>query len=424
MGQLEPGAGEDFLEIGRIITEALSDLAVGGIELHCHVGVGHDRLLADRWVFDVDRHVFFGDVDRFPLVRAGGRLLQPPVVTEQQVEVAALAGVPFHRMRRPRAFDTARHRVAADAARGVVLPAEALFFQFSALGGRAEVGGATVAVRLADRVAAACQGNGFLVVHGHAGKGDAYIVGCLQRVGFAVHAFRVNVDEAHHHGSQRIFQITFAGVAAACAAAGGEPFLFRAPVGVLFGMPDVFAPERKTEGFQSHRFVGHIPREDDQVGPGKLVAVFLLDRPEQATGLVEVGVVRPRIKRRETLVAGAATTTTIGDAIGACRVPGHADHQAAVVAPVSRPPGLAVGHQRLEILLECFDVEFLDLFPIVETSTHWVGLAVVLMQNVQTEGLRPPVHVRHAGRCRAAVHHRTLPWRCVACFVCHLILPS
>ncbi len=43
--------------------------------------------------------------------------------------------------------------------------------------GRAEVGGAAVAVRLADGVAAGGQGDGFLVVHGHAGEGDAHVAG-------------------------------------------------------------------------------------------------------------------------------------------------------------------------------------------------------------------------------------------------------
>jgi hypothetical protein len=49
----------------------------------------------------------------------------------------------------------------------------------------------------------------------------------------------------------------------------------------------------------------HVAGEDHQVGPGNLLAVLLLDRPEQAAGLVEVAVVGPAVDRRETLVAGA-----------------------------------------------------------------------------------------------------------------------
>jgi hypothetical protein len=131
-------------------------------------------------------------------------------------------------------------------------------------------------------------------------------------------------------------------------------------------MPDVLAAEGEAEGLQAHRLVGHVAGEDDQVGPAELVAVLLLDRPQQAARLVEVGVVRPGVDRREALVAGAGAAAAVGDAVGAGRVPGHADHQAAVVAPVGRPPVLAVGHQRLEVFLQRRDVELLEFFAIVE----------------------------------------------------------
>ncbi|MNY20377.1 hypothetical protein D3C86_1538520 [compost metagenome] len=89
-------------------------------------------------------------------------------------------------------------------------------------------------------------------------------------------------------------------------------------------------------------------------------------------------------------------------------MPGHADHQSAVVAPVGRPPFLAVGHQRLQVLLERGDVELLDLFPIVEGLAQRVGLAVVLVEDVEVEGIRPPIHARVAGGRIGAVHHRAL----------------
>src|SRR5690606_6489323 len=157
--------------------------------------------------------VFFGDADRLPLVRAGG----------------------------PGAFDAAGDGVAANAAAGVVDPAQPLFFQPGAFRCVAEVGGVAVAVALFDGVAAGEQRHVFLIVHGHARKGDAYVLGCFDRIGLAVHAFRVDVDQAHHHGGQRVFQVALAGIACAFAAAGGEPFLFGAPVDVFFRVPDVFA---------------------------------------------------------------------------------------------------------------------------------------------------------------------------------------
>ena len=52
------------------------------------------------------------------------------------------------------------------------------------------------------------------------------------------------------------------------------------------------------------------------VGPGQLLAVLLLHRPEQAAGLVEVAVVRPRVQRGEALRAGAAAATAGGGRAG------------------------------------------------------------------------------------------------------------
>ena len=83
-----------------------------------------------------------------------------------------------------------------------------------------------------------------------------------------------------------------------------QPFLLGTPVGVDFRMPDIVAAETETEGLQAHGFVGDVAGQDNEVGPGDLVAVLLLDRPQQAPGLVEVAVVRPAVERGEALVAG------------------------------------------------------------------------------------------------------------------------
>ena len=48
VGQLEPGAGEDLREIGRIAVEPLGDGPMDRVHLHRHVCVGHDRIVADR----------------------------------------------------------------------------------------------------------------------------------------------------------------------------------------------------------------------------------------------------------------------------------------------------------------------------------------------------------------------------------------
>ena len=75
------------------------------------------------------------------------------------------------------------------------------------------------------------------------------------------------------------------------------------------------------------------------------------------------------------------------------------------MAPVGRPPVLAVGHQRGEVALQRRDVELLDLFAIVEALER-VGLGVMLVQDVEVQRVRPPVHHRGAGRGVRTMHHR------------------
>ena len=55
--------------------------------------------------------------------------------------------------------------------------------------------------------------NRLLVVHGHAGERLADILCRRDRIRDTVRAFRVDVDEPHLHGSERVFEVPFAGVA-------------------------------------------------------------------------------------------------------------------------------------------------------------------------------------------------------------------
>ena len=68
-------------------------------------------------------------------------------------------------------------------------------------------------MRLAESVAAGDQRHRLFVVHRHARKGLANIARRGHRVGVAVGAFRVHVDQAHLHGGQRICQFAVAAVA-------------------------------------------------------------------------------------------------------------------------------------------------------------------------------------------------------------------
>ena len=66
---------------------------------------------------------------------------------------------------------------------------------------------------LAEGVAAGDQRDGFLVVHRHAAEGLADILRRRDRIGVAVRAFGVDVDQAHLHGGQRILQVAAVDVA-------------------------------------------------------------------------------------------------------------------------------------------------------------------------------------------------------------------
>ncbi len=133
---------------------------------------------------------------------------------------------------------------------------------------------------LAEGVAAGDEGHGLFVIHGHAREGLADVARRGQRIGLAVGAFRVHVDQAHLHGSQRVLELAVAGVALVA-----QPGVLAAPIDVLVRFPHVGAAAAETEGLEAHGFQRHVAGEDHEVGPGDLVSVFLLDRPQQAAAL-------------------------------------------------------------------------------------------------------------------------------------------
>jgi hypothetical protein len=206
-------------------------------------------------------------------------------------------------------------------------------------------------VHLAEGVATDGQRDRLAVVHPHAGEGLTHVLGGLHRVRDAVGALGVDVDQAHLDRGERVVEhaaavLERAGVALVV---GGEPLGLRAPVDVVLGRPDVGAAEAEAEGAEAHRLERAVAGEDQQVGPGDLLAVLLLDRPQQPARLVEVAVVGPAVERREALRAGAATAAAVDLPVGPGRVPRHADEERAVVAPVGGPPVLRVGHQRVDV---------------------------------------------------------------------------
>src|SRR5215475_7225783 len=149
---------------------------------------------------------------------------------------------------------------------------------------------------------------------------------------------------------------TGSGLAFAAVAFVPQPRSLGTPV-ELFGLPNVGATAAETECLEAHRVERDVAGKNHQIGPGDFPAVLLLDRPQQPARLVEVRVVRPRVERCETLLAGAGAAAAVGDAVGARAVPRHADHQSAVVAKVGRPPLLRLCHQGMEVLDHGLQVE-------------------------------------------------------------------
>ena len=315
----------------------------------------------------------------------GGALGQLPVVLEEVLEKAV---VPLRRLLRPRALEAARQRLRAVAVAGAVLPAETLLLERRGLGLGAEVARVDGAVRLAERVPADDQRDRLFVVHRHASERLADVLGRRERVGVAVRALRVDVDQAHLHGAERSLEL--APVAVALVA---EPRVLAAPVDLL-GLPDVLAAEAEAERLKAHRLHRDVARVDEQVGPGDLAAVLLLDRPQEPARLVEARVVGPAVQRREALRALAAAAAPVGDPVGAGGVPAHADEQRAVVAVVRRPPVLRGAHQLDQVALQRVEVERRELLRVVEALAHRVRQRRVAVQHGEVELVRPPVVVR------------------------------
>ena len=404
MRQLEPGTGERVRELLRVVQEPLGDRPVNRIDAQRQIRGEHRRSVPLRGIVGIGHGVRRRLVLRRPLVCAGRALGKFPLVLEQVFQEVV---VPLHRVGGPCAFQPAGDRIAADAAAIAVLPAEALLLDAGAFGIGADIlGRVGGAVGLAEGVAAGDQRHRLFVIHRHAREGLANVVGGRDRIGIAVRPFRIDVDQAHLHRRERIFEVAVAGVTLVI-----EPCFLIAPVDVFFRFPDVLAPAAEAEGLEAHRFQRDVAGQNHQVGPGDFLAVFLLDGPQKTPRLVEADIVRPAIQRREPLRAGTGAAAAVADAIGAGAVPGHADEEGTVVAIVRRPPGLAVGHQGMQVLDDGIQVEALEFLGIVEPAAHRIGGGRILVEDPEVELVRPPVAVRQGTDCRVGLrsaHHRAL----------------
>ena len=264
MGQLEPGAGEGIGESVGVGQKAARDLFVGRVVAQRQIGGEHHRRMALLGVVRIGHRprarIAFG----LPLVRAGRAFGQFPFIAEQGFEIAH---VPARGRGLPGAFEATRDRMHADAGAVLAAPTQALRFDVRGLGFGAHIARRPSAVRLAEGMAARDQGDGFFIVHRHAGKSLADVARRGDRIGIAVRPFGVHIDEAHLHGGQRVVEFTLALVTAVGFLARREPFGFRAPVGVFAGLPDVGPAAREAEGLEAHGFERDIARENHQIGP-------------------------------------------------------------------------------------------------------------------------------------------------------------
>ena len=56
-------------------------------------------------------------------------------------------------------------------------------------------------------------------------------------------------------------------------------------------------------------------------------------------------------------------------------------------------------HQRVEVFFDLREVEFLELFGVVEIGSHWTAFRRVLMKDFEVQLVRPPVAVSHGSGC-------------------------
>ena len=245
---------------------------------------------------------------------------------------------------------------------------------------------------LAEGVATDDQRRGLDIVHGHPAEGLADIGRRRERIRVALRPFGVDVDQAHVAGAQRVLQLRAVTVGTGVALLAAQPFVLGAPVHVLLGLPVVRPAEREARGGEAHLLQCPVTGEHQQIRPGQLLAVLLLDRPEQPARLVQADVVGPAVERGEALHALTAAAAAVGDPVRARGVPGHPDEERAVVAEVGGPPVLRVGHHGVDIGGERRDVQVLHGFAVIESGVRVDDLGI-LLQNLQIDRVGPPVTV-------------------------------
>src|SRR5207237_4812062 len=102
-----------------------------------------------------------------------------------------------------------------------------------------------VALGLAEGVASGNERDGLFVVHRHAEERLADVLGRGDWVRLTVRPNRIDVDDAHLHGAERLRELALAAVEFVA-----QPRPLWTPV-ALFGLPDVRAPAPHTQRLQA-----------------------------------------------------------------------------------------------------------------------------------------------------------------------------
>ena len=145
--------------------------------------------------------------------------------------------------RGPGALEAAGDRVVALAGAERVLPAEALLLDRRAFGLAARRARSASAAPWAlpkvwPPAISATVSSSFIAMRR---ERLADVAGRGERIGVAVRALRVHVDQAHLHGAERVGELAVAAVALVA-----EPGVLGTPVDVLLGLPDVARGRRRS----------------------------------------------------------------------------------------------------------------------------------------------------------------------------------
>ena len=407
MRQLEPRLRKRVRKLLRMLMEPLRDLMINRIFPQRDVRREHHRRMPLRRIMRVRHRALTRSILRRPLPRPRRTLRQLPLIRKQVREIPVR---PRRRTVRPRPFQPARDRVTRVARAIAVLPAQPLLFKRRPFRLRPHVAlRRRRAMRLPKRVPPGDQCHRLLIVHRHPRKRLANVPRRRQRIRPPVRTFRIHINQSHLHRRQRIRQMPIPTVALV-----SQPLTFRPPINILLRLPHIRPPTRKPEGLKSHRLQRHVPGQHHQVRPGNLVAILLLDRPQQPPRLVQIAIVRPAVQRRKPQRPKPRSPATIRHPIRPRTVPRHPNKERTIMPVIRRPPCLRRRHQLLQILPHRLQIQLLKRLRIIKITSQRIPLVRVLMQNLQVQLLRPPVAIRHGSggsvalRTRLGAHHRAL----------------